>query len=132
MNILDFVHGVQKLQSHSETLDEIKKILDNDSSIDIVEQVKNLKENTSITNINLLSKRLNALENMLGEMDEEYSYNYDEVSSAISNLESVPSESDNCYDARKMISDLRTEILDADSNLNKEEDSDTNTAQPSA
>ena len=55
-----------------------------------------------------------------------------QVSSAISCLESVPSESDYCYDVRNKVSDLRQEILDANSNLNKEEDSDTNTAQPSA
>ncbi len=132
MNIGQFVEEITQLKKDSEYLAEIKKILHNDGTINIVEQVKHLQENTSVTNINLLSKRLNHLEEMIDEIECEYGYNYDEVSSAISNLESVTSESDKCYDAKNLIEDLRTEILDADSDLNKEEDSDNNTAQPSA
>ena len=132
MDILDFVNGVQKLQSHSETLDEIKQILNNDGSIGIVEQVKHLQENTSVKHITHLLKRLDRLESLVGNFEGEYSDAYDEVSSAISNLESICSESDYCYDARNLIDDLRSEIIDANSDLHKEEDSDTNTAQPSA
>ena len=133
MNIHEFIVGIEDLQKDSNTLEEIKKVLNgNGETIDIVEQITNLKNNTSVTNITILNDRLAKIERMLDDAQADFTNNYDEVSNAMSNLEDVCSDCDYIYDASTLLETLKSEIADATSNLHEDKNSDTNTAQPSA
>ena len=128
MNIKEFLDGLEELKQDSDTLAEIKKVMHNDGTITIVEQITHLQENTSVTNVNSLLERLNKLENYLNNIENDFYSQSEEVGNAMGYLESVNEESDSIYDARQMIDDLRTDLNTDDSELYKDED----TTQPTA
>ena len=129
MEIKEFLNGLEELKEDSDTLAEIKKVMHNDGTITIVEQITHLQENTSVTNVNSLLERLNKLENMINNIESDFSSQSDDVGNAMGYLESVSEESDSIYDARQMIDDLRTDLNTDDSELYKDEDT---TTQPTA
>ena len=129
MNIKEFLDGLEELKQDSDTLAEIKKVMHNDGTITIVEQITHLQENTSITNVNSLLERLNKLENTINNIEGDFCSQSEEVGNAMGYLESVNEESDSVYDARNMIDELRTDLNTDDSDLYKDEDT---TTQPTA
>ena len=128
MQIKEFLDGLEELKQDSDTLAEIKKVMHNDGTITIVQQITHLQENTSVTNVNSLLERLNKLENYLNNIENDFCSQSDEVGSAMGYLESVNEESDGIDDARNMIDALRTDLNTDDSELYKDED----TTQPTA
>ena len=129
MGIKEFLNGLEELKQDSDTLAEIKKVMHNDGTITIVEQITHLQENTSVTNVNSLLERLNKLENTINNIENDFCSQSEEVGSALGYLESVSEESDGIYDARQMIDDLRSDLNTDDSDLYKDEDT---TTQPTA
>ena len=128
MKIKEFLNGLEELKEDSDTLAEIKKVMHNDGTITIVEQITHLQKNTSVKNVNFLLERLAKLERTIDCIDGDFGSQSEEVGSAMSYLESVNEESDNIYDARQMIDDLRSDLNTDDSELYKDED----TTQPTA
>ena len=129
MGIKEFLNGLEELKQDSDTLAEIKKVMHNDGTITIVEQITHLQKNTSITNVNALLERLNKLENYLNNIENDFYSQSEEVGNALGYLENVSEESDSVYDARNMIDELRTDLNTDDSDLYKDEDT---TTQPTA
>ena len=111
MQIESLLIGLNKLQKDSKELQEIKTILGNDDSISLVDQVQHLQDNTQPTNINNIRKELKRLQTIVADIGNSISYQYDEVTSAISSLESVSDECDELYDANTKIDEL-FEILE--------------------
>ena len=127
-NLNEIITEIKEGQESKEEIAKIKKILNNDGTISVVDQITHLQENTSVTNVNSLLERLNKLENTINNIEGDFCSQSEEVGSAMSYLESVNEESDNIYDARQMIDDLRTDLNTDDSELYKDED----TTQPTA
>ena len=111
MQIESLLIGLNKLQKDSKELHEIRTILGNDDSISLVDQVQHLQDNTQPTNINNIRKELKRLQTIVADIGNSISYQYDEVTSAISSLESVSDECDELYDANTKIDEL-FEILE--------------------
>ena len=116
MKINDLLIDLNKLQKDRKELQEIRTILGNDDSISIVEQVQHLQDNTTPTNINNIRKKLGKLQTIVDDIGGSFSCQYDEVTSAISYLESVSDECDECYDASTKIDELFG-ILEAEEQL---------------
>ena len=92
----------------------------NDGSIDIIEQITHLQNNTQANNINHLRESLDKIEDKLDSVDSEFRDQYDSVSSAIGYLEEVTEYSNYIEDASQAISDLRLELNElADENTAK-------------
>ena len=106
MQIESLLIGLNKLQKDSKELQEIRTILGNDDSISLAQQVQHLQDNKQPTNINNIRKELNRLQTIVADIGSSFSYQYDEVASAISSLESVSDECDECYDASTKIDEL--------------------------
>ena len=111
MQIESLLIGLNKLQKDSKELQEIRTILGNDDTISLVEQVQHLQDNTTPTNINNIRKKLGKLQTIVADIGNSISYQYDEVTSAISSLESVSDECEELYDANTKIDEL-FEILE--------------------
>lgn len=99
-----------QLERDSAKLQEIKRILGNDGSIDIIEQVTHLQNNTQVNNITHLQEALNKIEDKVDSIDSEFRDQYDSVSSAIGYLEEVTEYSNYVEDATQAISDLKLEL----------------------
>ena len=110
MNLGQFVDEITRLKKDSNDLAEIKKIMHNDGTIGIVEQITHLQANTQVTNINKLRTRLDKISDSIEEITSEFGSNYSEVEDAIRSLESVTEYSDYMDDSQTAINDLRDEL----------------------
>jgi DNA repair ATPase RecN len=110
MEINNFVEELSQLKKDSETLQEIKKIMHNDGTIGIIEQITHLQNNTQVNNINHLQEALNKIEDKLDSVDSEFRDQYDSVSNAIGYLEEVTEYSNYIEDATQAIDDLKLEL----------------------
>ena len=110
MEIKKMLEDLAQLERDSAKLQEIKRIMHNDGSIDIIEQITHLQNNTKANNINHLRESLDKIEDKLDSVDSEFRDQYDSVSSAIGYLEEVTEYSNYIDDANQAISDLRSEL----------------------
>jgi len=110
MEIKTMLEDLVQLERDSAKLQEIKRILGNDGSIDIIEQVTHLQNNTQVNNINHLQEALNKIEDKLESVDCEFRDQYDSVSNAIGYLEEVTEYSNYIEDATQAIDDLKLEL----------------------
>ena len=110
MEIKKMLEDLAQLERDSAKLQEIKRIMHNDGSIDIIEQITHLQNNTKANNINHLRESLDKIEDKLDSVDSEFRDQYDSVSNAIGYLEEVTEYSDYIDDANQAISDLRLEL----------------------
>lgn len=110
MELKRMLEDLTQLERDSAKLQEIKRILGNDGSIDIIEQVTHLQNNTKVNNINNLQVALDKIEDKLDSVDSEFRDQYDSVSNAIGYLEEVTEYSNYIEDASQAISDLKLEL----------------------
>ena len=109
-----------QLERDSAKLQEIKRILGNDGSIDIIEQVTHLQNNTQVNNINKLNKELERIEGKVEDVQNDLSRNYDEAQEAIRCLEEIVDYSDYAEEAMTAINDLREELNQLDDTTEQE------------
>ena len=110
MEIKKMLEDLVQLERDSAKLQEIKRIMHNDGSIDIIEQITHLQNNTKANNINHLRESLDKIEDKLDSVDSEFRDQYDSVSNAIGYLEEVTEYSNCIEDATQAISDLRLDL----------------------
>ena len=110
MEIKKMLEDLAQLERDSAKLQEIKRIMHNDGSIDIIEQITHLQNNTKANNINHLRESLDKIEDKLDSVDSEFRDQYDSVSNAIGYLEEVTEYSNCIEDATQAISDLRLDL----------------------
>ena len=110
MEIKKMLEDLAQLEKDSAKLQEIKRIMHNDGSIDIIEQITHLQNNTKANNINHLRESLDKIEDKLDSVDSEFRDQYDSVSNAIGYLEEVTEYSNYIEDATQAISDLRLDL----------------------
>jgi ADP-ribosylglycohydrolase len=82
----------------------------NDGSIDIIEQITHLQNNTQANNINYLRESLDKIEDKLDRVDSEFRDSFDSVSNAIGYLEEVTDYSECVVDATQAIGDLKSDL----------------------
>ncbi len=104
------LEDLTQLERDSAKLQEIKRIMHNDGSIDIIDQITHLQNNTKVNNINHLQEALNKIEDKIDSVDSEFRDQYDSVSNAIGYLEEVTEYSNYVEDATQAICDLRLEL----------------------
>ena len=122
MNLSELLNQITKLQKDSEDLQEVKKILHNDGTTRVVDQVKYLQENTSVNNIYKLKERLARINDYINHIEGSFEEQSNDVANALGYLEDVQSECDYIYDARNLVDDLFTDLTNLDSDLHKEEE----------
>ena len=110
MEIKKMLEDLAQLERDSAKLQEIKRIMHNDGSIGIIEQITHLQNNTQANNINHLRESLDKIEDKLDSVDSEFRDQYDSVSNAIGYLEEVTEYSNYIEDATQAISDLRLDL----------------------
>ena len=110
MEIKTMLEDLVQLERDSAKLQEIKRIMHNDGTIDIIEQITHLQNNTKANNINHLRESLDKIEDKLDSVDSEFRDQYDSVSNAIGYLEEVTEYSNCIEDATQAISDLRLDL----------------------
>jgi GTP1/Obg family GTP-binding protein len=110
MELKKMLEDLAQLERDSAKLQEIKRIMHNDGSIDIIEQITHLQNNTQVNNINHLQEALSRIENKLDSVDSEFRDQYDSVSNAIGYLEEVTEYSNYIEDASQAIDDLKLEL----------------------
>ena len=109
-NLNEIITEIKRGEEAKEEIQKIKKILNNDGTISVVDQITHLQENTSVNNITLLTSKLTRLQDTLNDIENEY----DDMSRA---LDSAKDELDvNCYgdDIQTLyseIDDLKDDIL---------------------
>ena len=99
-----------QLERDSAKLQEIKRILGNDGSIDIIEQVTHLQNNTQVNHINKLNKELERIEEKIEDVQSDFANHYDGAQEAIRCLDNIVDYSDYADEAVTAINDLRLEI----------------------
>ena len=110
MEINNFVEELSQLKKDSETLQEIKRIMHNDGSVDIIEQITHLQNNTQVNHISKLNQELERIEEKIEDVQGDYSQHYDEAQEAIRCLDNIVDYSDYIDEAVSAISDLRLEL----------------------
>ena len=110
MEINNFVEELSQLKKDSETLKEIKKIMHNDGSIGIIEQITHLQNNTQVNNINHLQDVLDKIEDKIESVSSEFSEAYDEAQNAIDYLNNIADYSDCADDAIQAVRDLKQDL----------------------
>tara|TARA_Y100000401_G_scaffold100455_1_gene89318 strand:- start:457 stop:894 length:438 start_codon:yes stop_codon:yes gene_type:complete len=110
MELKKMLEDLTQLERDSAKLQEIKRIMHNDGSIDIIDQITHLQNNTKVNNINHLQEALNKIEDKIDSVDSEFRDQYDSVSNAIGYLEEVTEYSNYVEDATQAICDLRLEL----------------------
>jgi ADP-ribosylglycohydrolase len=110
MEIKTMLEDLVQLERDSAKLQEIKRIMHNDGSIDIIEQITHLQNNTQANNINYLRESLDKIEDKLDRVDSEFRDSFDSVSNAIGYLEEVTDYSECVVDATQAIGDLKSDL----------------------
>ena len=128
MIINELVTFLEDAVKNADELKEIKKVLNNDGKMTILEQITYLQDNTQVTNITILKQRLSKLEGMIDDAQCDFSKQADEASSAMCYLEDIHSDSDYLYDATTLMDEIKSDMLDKDSDLMTEKKDDDGVA----
>ena len=104
------LEDLTQLEKDSKTLQEIKKIMHNDGTISIIDQITHLQNNTQVNHINKLNKELERIEEKIEDVQCDLSQHYDEAQEAIRCLDNIVDYSDYADEAVTAINDLRQEI----------------------
>ena len=110
MEINSFVKELSQLKKDSETLKEIKKIMHNDGTISIIDQITHLQENTEPKNINNIYSKLVGIENWVDDIQTEWDNNSRDVQDAIDCLNNVDEFSSYIDDVVSELSQLRDSL----------------------
>tara|TARA_A100001201_G_C3944047_1_gene157487 strand:- start:112 stop:516 length:405 start_codon:yes stop_codon:yes gene_type:complete len=110
MELKRMLEDLTQLERDSAKLQEIKRILGNDGSIDIIEQITHLQNNTQVNHINKLNKELERIEEKIEDVQSDFTNHYDEAQEAIRCLDNIVDYSDYADEAVTAINDLRHEI----------------------
>jgi DNA repair ATPase RecN len=94
MELKKMLEELAELEKASAKLQEIKRILCNDGTIDIIEQITHLQNNTQVNNINKLNKELERIEGKIEDIQCDFSNHYDEAQEAIRCLDNIVDYSD--------------------------------------
>ena len=103
MNLSELLSQITDLQKDSEMLDEIVKLVGGKKK----DVVVNLTDNQPINRAKILDE-ISDIRHLVRTVEEEYDSAYDEMQSAISNLEYISSELDTACDVRNRLDDLQT------------------------
>jgi tRNA/tmRNA/rRNA uracil-C5-methylase (TrmA/RlmC/RlmD family) len=114
MEIKTMLEDLVQLERDSAKLQEIKRIMHNDGSIDIIEQITHLQNNTQVNHISKLNQELERIEEKIEDVQGDYSQHYDEAQEAIRCLDNIVDYSDYIDEAVSVISDLRLELNQLD------------------
>jgi len=110
MELKKMLEDLAQLERDSAKLKEIKRIMHNDGSIDIIEQITHLQNNTQVNHINKLNKELERIEEKIEDVQSDFTNHYDEAQEAIRCLDNIVDYSDYADEAVTAISDLRQEL----------------------
>ena len=117
-NLNEIITEIKKGEEAKEELAKIKKILNNDGTISVVDQITHLQENTSVNNITLLTNKLTKLQDTLRNIENEYDDLVSALDSAKNELEVDWYVEDDIVTLNREIEDLKDDIADNDSELN--------------
>ena len=106
MNLSELLSQITDLQKDSEMLNEIVKLVGGKKKDVIV----TLTDNNPINRAKILEE-IDDIRHLVRTIEEEYDSAYDEMQSAISNLEYISSELDSTCDVRNKLDDL-TDMLE--------------------
>ena len=110
-NLNEIITEIKRGEEAREEMKKIKKILNNDGTISVVDQVTHLQENTSVNNITLLTKKLSRLQDVLSNIES----GYDDITRALDNAKDELDISfygdDDINQLSREIDDLKDDIL---------------------
>jgi len=110
MEIKKMLEHLAQLEKDSKTLEEIKKIMHNDGTISIIDQITYLQENTEPKNINNIYNKLVGIENWVDDIQTEWENNSRDVQDAIDCLNNVDEYSNYIDDVVSELSQLRDSL----------------------
>ena len=110
MEIKKILEDLAQLEKDSKTLQEIKKIMHNDGTISIIDQITHLQENTEPKNINNIYSKLVEIENWVDDISTEWENNSRDVQDAIDCLNNVDEYSNYIDDVVSELSQLRDSL----------------------
>ena len=114
----EIITEIKRGEEAKEELKKIKKILNNDGTISVVDQITHLQENTSVNNITLLTNKLTKLQDTLRNIENEYDDLVSALDSAKNELEVDCYGEDDIVSLNREIEDLKDDIADNNSELN--------------
>ena len=117
-NLNEIITEIKEGQEAKEEIAKIKKILNNDGTISVVDQITHLQENTSVKNITLLTNKLSRLQDTLNTIDSEYSDILNAIDNAKNELDVDYYGADDIVALNSQIEELKDDILVKDSELN--------------
>ena len=110
-NLNEIITEIKEGQEAKEEIAKIKKILNNDGTISVVDQITHLQENTSVNNITLLTNKLTKLQDTLRNIENEYDDLVSALDSAKNELEVSCYGEDDIVNLNREIEDLKDDIL---------------------
>ena len=117
-NLNEIITEIKEGQEAKEEIAKIKKILNNDGTTSVIDQVTHLQENTSVKNITLLTNKLSRLQDTLNTIDSEYSDILNAIDNAKNELDVDYYGADDIVALNSQIEELKDDILVKDSELN--------------
>ena len=114
----EIITEIKRGEEAKEELKKIKKILNNDGTISVVDQITHLQENTSVNNVTLLTSKLTRLQDTLNTIESEYDDLVSALDSAKNELDVDCYGEDDIVTLNREIEDLKDDIADNDSELN--------------
>ena len=107
----EIITEIKRGEEAKEELKKIKKILNNDGTISVVDQITHLQENTSVNNITLLTSKLTRLQDTLNTIESEYDDLVSALDSAKNELDVDCYGEDDIVTLNREIEDLKDDIL---------------------
>ena len=126
MEIKKMLEDLAQLEKDSKTLQEIKKIMHNDGTISIIDQITHLQENTEPKNINNIYNKLVGIENWVDDIQTEWENNSRDVQDAIDCLNNVEEYSSYIDDVVSELSQLRESLTEETTEETTEEETTDN------
>ena len=120
-----FISELIENQKAKETLDQIKEIVHHDETIDLLERIKFLQDNTKADSISKVLERIEKMESIVDRAYGEFDDVTCDINSAISNLESASCELDGLSDITKKLEDWKEEISKLNDTPNTTSDTPT-------
>ena len=117
-NLNEIITEIKEGQEAKEEIAKIKKILNNDGTISVVDQITHLQENTSVKNINKLAERLSKLSKTLADIESGCEDMERSIDDAKNTLDEYNCWSDDIQHLYTQIDELKDDIADNDSELN--------------
>ena len=116
MNLSELLSQITDLQKDSEMLNEIVKLVGGKKE----DVVVNLTDNNPINRAKILDE-ISDIRHLVSTVEEEYDGVYDEMTSAMNNLEYIASELDSVHGAKNRLDDL-TDMLEVFEEAEEEPD----------